>query len=110
MSFFWETIRLKVCRQCIEADSAGNCHMPSGGVCPLEEFFPQIVRTVVNTQLDVFEKNSKEIRNEVCAACPYQGRDGFCQKRKDRSCALDRHFPLVVETIRSLQQTILRTQ
>jgi len=107
MGFYWEAVRLGICRRCIEGDGAGNCHLPVGEACALVEFFPEIVHTVNAVQSELLEHHRDAVRSEICSHCSFQLPDGFCLKRKNQSCALDRFFPLVVEAITGVKKTTL---
>lgn len=110
MGFYWEAVCLSVCRRCIDGDSTGNCHLPAGDVCALEEFFPEIVCTVSAVQSALLEDHVKAVREEICSRCFYQLPNGFCPKRKKQMCTLDRFFPVVVETIETIQHSLQRAQ
>lgn len=110
MSLYWEAVRLTVCRSCVEGDGSGNCHLPHGDVCALVAFFPKIVQAVRSVQAAQRVDQVRAVQNAVCAQCSHQLPNGFCAKRNNQSCALNRFFPLVIETIETVQQAFIRTQ
>ncbi|MBI2620250.1 MAG: hypothetical protein HYW57_09225 [Ignavibacteriales bacterium] len=103
MNPIWESIRLSVCRQCIDGDSSGACRLPAGELCTLEVFFPSVLSTIASVPTWSVEKQIEAMRSTVCSQCPEQGQDGACQKRKALECALDRYYPLVLEKVHSMK-------
>lgn len=109
MGFYWDAVQLHVCRRCIDGDSMGKCHLPEGEFCALEEFFPEIVRSVNSVRSSLLEDHVKAVRAAVCGQCFHQLPNGYCPKRKNQVCSLDRFFPLVVETIEAVQRSLAHT-
>jgi hypothetical protein len=103
MDPYWEAVRLKVCRKCIDSDGHGNCRLPSEETCGLEVFFPELVATVNAVQSDSYDGYLKALRQNICAHCEHQSAEGMCRKRDSLECALDRYFPMVVEAIEAIK-------
>jgi len=99
MEQYWSLIQDKICRKCIDGDGKGNCRLPAGESCAIQEFLPQIVRTVRSVESDSYEVYVDALRAGICANCPDQGPDGVCGKRNGLECALDRYYGLVLATI-----------
>ena len=109
MDLYWEATKQRICKKCIDGDMKGNCRLPVGEQCPLEAFFPEIVTTVTTVQANNFEGYIDALRKNVCAKCEEGLLKGDCERRNKLECAVDRYFPLVVETIESVR-AILREE
>lgn len=99
MENYWSAVQDKICRKCIDGDGRGNCRLPAGQPCALQEFLPQIVDTVTTTRSDRFEDYVKALRKNVCAECAEQSADGVCLRRNVVECALDRYYGHVLDVV-----------
>ncbi|HEY4613627.1 MAG TPA: hypothetical protein VII11_11645 [Bacteroidota bacterium] len=106
MGLYWEAVRLNICRNCINGDGAGRCQLPASDECALEEYFPDIIRTVTTHDKARFDAYLLALREEICAQCPSQLPDGSCPKRKSSACALDRNLYSIVEVIHNVQRSV----
>ncbi|MEX0601808.1 MAG: hypothetical protein WD295_00610 [Bacteroidota bacterium] len=106
MDPYWEAVRMKVCRKCIDGDGKGTCRLPVGEECALEAFFPVLVQTVTSVQGHAIGPYVEALRENVCSHCVHQLPDGTCRKRVTLECALDRYYPVVVEMIESLREVV----
>lgn len=109
MEQYWDSIRQKVCRKCIDGDGKGGCRMPIDESCGLEEFFPEIVRTVSSVRSDSYQDYVEALRANICAKCEHQFSNGICKKRDTLECALDRYLPVVIEVIESVKMSVVGT-
>ncbi len=97
----WQALREEVCVRCVDGDGHGNCRIDPAIECPLQTHLPEIVELVRETGSDSMIDYVRELRLIACARCQYQSAGGSCNLREDVGCALDRYFPLIVETIES---------
>jgi hypothetical protein len=109
MEQYWDSIRQKVCRKCIDGDGKGGCRMPIDESCGLEEFFPEIVQTVSRVHSDSYQDYVEALRANICANCEHQFSSGICKKRDTLECALDRYLPVVIEVIESVKLSAVGT-
>jgi hypothetical protein len=103
MDQYWDSVRQKVCRKCLDGDGKGNCRLPIDDSCGLEEFFPEIVQTVSRMQSSSLQDYVAALRANICAHCEHQFDVGTCRKRDTLECALDRYYPIVIDVIESLR-------
>ena len=106
MNPFWESVRMTVCRQCIDGDNNGNCRLPSNEQCILETRFSAIVEMLSEVKSHSMEPYVNALRNNICSQCGYRSADGSCHKREKFECALDRYFPLVIEKVHSMKMFV----
>ncbi len=107
---YWQAVREKVCRVCLDGDGHGNCRLDAEFDCPLQTQLPRIVQIVGNLQADSMERYLRELHMIVCTECTFQSASGHCQLREDEECALERYFPLVVETIEAVHHASRRSR
>ena len=105
MDQYWDSIRQKVCRNCIDGDSKGGCRLPIDESCGLDKFFPDIVRTVSSVRSDSFQDYVDALRANICTNCEHQFADGVCKKRDTLDCALDRYLPVIIDVIESVKMS-----
>ena len=110
MDQYWDSIRQKVCRKCIDGDGKGGCRLPIDESCGLERFFPEIVKTVSNVRSDSLQDYVDALRANICTNCEHQFSDGVCKKRDTLECALDRYLPVVIEVIESVKMSAVGTE
>jgi hypothetical protein len=99
---YWDAVRLQVCTHCIDSDRAGGCRLAGPTECSLKRYFPDIVKSVLSVRSESLGPYVKSLRENVCSICQYQSKDGTCLVRTDIDCGLDRYFPLVVESIETV--------
>ncbi len=97
----WQALREEVCVRCVDGDGHGNCRIDPAIECPMQTHLPEIVELVRKTRSDSMIDYIRELRLIACARCQYQAADGSCNMREEVACALDRYFPLIIETIES---------
>ena len=102
MNLLWESVRMSVCRRCIDGDSHGNCRLPADEFCPLEAYFPIVAETVNTAQSHSLEACVRALRERVCPQC-YYGNPDACRRRDSMECALERYIPLIVEKIEGMK-------
>ena len=103
MNLYWESVRMTVCRKCIDGDNNGNCRLPGNEQCMLQIHFPSILEMLSDMKSHSMEPYVEALRTTVCNQCAYRSPDGSCQKRERLECALDRYYPLVIEVIESVR-------
>jgi hypothetical protein len=102
MEKYWDKVRERVCRKCIDGDGKGNCRLPVGETCALHVFFPEIVETIEGARGTSYDDYVVALRQNICKNCEHQLTDGSCFKRNALECALDRYYPLLVTIIEEL--------
>lgn len=106
MNPYWESVRMTVCRKCIDGDNNGNCRLPHDELCMLEQRFPTLLELLSDVKSHSMEPYVKILRNTVCSRCDEQSEDGSCEKRDKLECALDRYYPLVIEKVHSMKMFV----
>jgi hypothetical protein len=96
MNLMWESVRMGVCRKCIDGNGKGDCRLPSDELCPLETYFPIVTDMIVTAGSPGGSMSA--LRTRVCGQCLY-GSPIACRKRDTLDCALERHMPVVIERI-----------
>jgi hypothetical protein len=102
LELYQEKLRAQVCLKCIDGDGRGNCLLAADATCPMMQHLSKIVdsvRSIYSTSMVPYET---ALREQVCGACIHQSADKRCRLRDDVECALDRYFPLIVQTIEGL--------
>ncbi|MEX2116581.1 MAG: hypothetical protein WEB37_06825 [Bacteroidota bacterium] len=95
----WNLVQERICRKCIDGDGRGNCRLPRGESCALQQFLPAIIETVQSIEWAPYETYVSALRASVCAQCKDQDASGVCARRNTLECALDRYFGLVIRVI-----------
>lgn len=103
MNLYWESVRMTVCRKCIDGDNNGNCRLPGNEQCMLQAHFPSILEMLSEVKGHSMEPYVDALRSSVCSQCASRSADGTCQKREKLECALDRYYPLVIEKVHSMK-------
>jgi hypothetical protein len=98
MNVAWESVRMGVCRRCIDGDAMGECRLPNDEVCPLEVNFEAISKTIAAANKYSLESIARDVRGSVCPRCVY-GTSERCAKRDSLECALERYMPVIVERV-----------
>lgn len=100
MNKYLAAVKNKVCAVCVDSDHQGICRLTEEEVCAVERFLPDIVDIVHSVQSEKLHDYVSALREKLCAVhCRMEGESEYCYLREDANCALDRHFPLIVETI-----------
>jgi hypothetical protein len=92
-----EAIRTKVCSDCIMRTGKGICGSGKWMDCALNEYMAGILRVVTTVRSDSAEEYLQAFRSEVCSEC--RDIDGKCRLAEGPQCALEDHFPLVIEAV-----------
>jgi hypothetical protein len=103
MDQYWDAMRQKVCRKCLDGDGKGGCRLPIDDSCGLDIFLPEIVQTVSSIRSGSYQDYIDALRTNVCAHCQHQYAGGICKKRDTLECALDRYYPIVIDVIETLK-------
>ena len=98
---YLEEILARLCPKCIDGDGQGNCLLAAGAECMMKRFFPQVVEAVRSVYSTSMEPYEAALRKKVCSDCVQQ-LDGNCVLRDGVECALDRYFPVIVQTVEDL--------
>ncbi|MFC2085040.1 hypothetical protein ACFLS9_08290 [Bacteroidota bacterium] len=102
MKKYLKEIKQDICSICADSDDRGKCSLTEEEICAIEYFLPKIVEVVHSIKSDdIFEYHQK-LREEVCKNCKASSDGIECYLRDDANCALDRYFPLIVETIQKV--------
>lgn len=97
----WESIRISVCRRCIDGDKSGTCRLPAGEICPLESSFPIVVDVILAEKGRPADAIAATLRARVCSQCSV-GSAHACRLRDTLECALERYLPQIIERISSM--------
>ncbi len=100
---YLEEVLGRVCPRCIDRDGegGGECRLSADAECMIRRFFPQIVEAVRSVYSTSMEPYVVALREKVCRTCLTPG-ESACAVRDDVECALDRYFPMIVETIEEM--------
>lgn len=107
---YWQEIRRRVCEKCIDSDGTGTCRVDPATGCALRSYLPLIIAAVNRVSSDRVADYVSDLRGIVCAQCRHQSADARCAVRDGVECALERYFPLVIEAIESVNQTLRAVQ
>ncbi|PJA97433.1 MAG: hypothetical protein CO129_01215 [Ignavibacteriales bacterium CG_4_9_14_3_um_filter_34_10] len=95
-------IRKNICEICCDSDEEGKCSLSKGEICAVENYLPQIIRLIHQSNTDDINKQYEILRDEICAKCRTSESKDKCYLREEVNCSLDRYFPLIIETIRKV--------
>src|SRR3990170_626709 len=98
-------IRAKICAVCIDQSSDGTCALTNDAdlVCALSTMLPIVVETIRGFPDADSEHLHQALRDNVCKLCR-EDEKGNCKLRDEINCALDRYFPLVIETVEEIRE------
>ena len=102
MDQYWRVLQQRVCRKCIDGNGGGDCRLPKGQTCAVQEFLPAVVRVVKSTRSDRYDDYVTALRADVCSGCREQDAAGVCRRREAVECALDRYYGLVLHVIEAV--------
>lgn len=100
MNKYLKAIREKVCSICVDSDEKGNCKMTEEECCAVELYLDRIVQIVHSIQSERMSDYVEALHQKICVECRSDAEK--CKLRLDVNCSLDRYFPLIVETIKSV--------
>jgi hypothetical protein len=100
---YWNEIRVRICRRCIDGDGTGRCLVDPAIGCALQTQLPLIISTVGRVSSDKVADYTADLRAIVCGQCEHAAPDASCAVRADLACALDRYFALVIDIIEELK-------
>lgn len=106
MNPFWESVRMTVCRKCIDGDNNGNCRLPGNERCMLEVHFSPLLEMLSEIRSHSMEPYVSALRTTICPQCEHMSADGSCHKRAKLECALDRYYPLIIEKVHSMKMYV----
>lgn len=102
MDPFWEAVRMKVCRMCVDGDGRGHCSLPRSEECVLKLMVPEILGLLA-ADGPRWRKNSvKDMHTRICGRCRHHRDDGRCHEERRGECTLDRFLPVLVEMVQSM--------
>jgi hypothetical protein len=96
---YWGAVQADVCTHCIDSDGKGACRLAGDVECGLSRYFPDVVESVLSVQSNNLGPYVRALRENVCAICEHQSKNGACRVRTEIDCGLDRYYPMVVESI-----------
>jgi len=99
---YLDALRETVCSICVDSNKEGICNLSEHEICAIENHLEEIVQLVHNTEVDYYDKYYELLREKICVSC--REGNGKCIIRDDANCALDRYFPIIVETIRKVEK------
>ncbi len=102
MNLVWESVRMGVCRKCIDGDTKGECRLPNDEVCPLEAYFTEVSEAITMVGARPMQTIAQAVRSSVCPRCLY-GTSEHCRKRDTLECALERYMPTIVERVAGMR-------
>ncbi len=102
MEKYLQAIREKVCSICVDSDEKGNCKMTDEECCAVELYLDKIVDVIHSINSDRITDYVDALHQKICVEC--RGNFERCNLRADVNCSLDRYFPLIVETIKSVDE------
>jgi hypothetical protein len=102
MDKYIKAIRENICSICVDSSEEGDCTLTKEEICAVEQFFPQILEVVQNTDSEYVEDYYHKLKDVVCKDCKARDEEGRCYLREDANCSLDRYFSLIVETIKKV--------
>ena len=105
MEKYLDAIRKNVCSICVDSDENGECRLTEKELCAVESYLKEIIELAENMTDEYYDKYYENLREKICANCRAKSADGNCYLRDDANCALDRYFPLVVETVRKVRNS-----
>jgi hypothetical protein len=95
-----EAIRDKVCSICVDSTDDGLCSLRNDEICAIEFHYKKLVELVERIDSENIRDYSGEMKKILCAECYLTDGEEKCTLRDDANCALERYFPLIVQTIR----------
>lgn len=97
-------IRARVCAVCIDRSSDGTCAVTNHPelTCVLETMLPRVIEAIRKNPNANAQELDLALREIVCKECREDER-GYCKLREEVQCALDRYFPLVVQTVEGVR-------
>jgi len=102
MNLVWESVRMGVCRKCIDGDTRGECRLPDDEICSLKTYFPEVLEAITSVNVHSMESIARALRRTVCPRCLY-GTSEHCRRRDTLECAIERYMPLIVERVAEMR-------
>ena len=100
----WEEVALSVCRICVD-NARGGCHLMESDRCALKTYFAEVTAAIDSVHDDKLAPYVIALRERVCSVCKHLMPQGRCAVRDNVDCALDRYYPLVIESIEQARRT-----
>ncbi|MBN1302333.1 MAG: hypothetical protein JW995_14040 [Melioribacteraceae bacterium] len=107
LSKYIEALRENVCAICVDSSEEGECTLTEKEVCAIEIYFSRILDIIHSDQADDIDLLTDRLRKEICEKCRASVGKDKCYLRDDANCALDRYFPLIVETVRKVDREVI---
>ena len=102
MDPFWEAIRMRVCRTCVDGDGSGHCHLPRSEECALRTMHGDVLRLVATEDLRWKKDPAGELRRRICPRCSHWHVGGNCSGHEQGECTFERFLPELVAIARSM--------
>ena len=99
-------IRRKVCEHCIDLKENHQCALSEEDICSIRAYLDQIIEAVRSVKSQNMADYIEALRKKICEPCKHQKKDGSCELRDSRDCALDRYFELIIEAIEEVQNKL----
>lgn len=104
MQKYIDAVKESICSICVDSKEDGDCKLSENEVCAVEKHLPDLVKLVNETDIEYYDKYYELLREKICGSCRSGSTGKNCYLRDDANCALDRYFPLIVETIRKVEE------
>lgn len=104
MDKYLAAIRKNICSICVDSNDKGLCLLDDDEICAIELFLPKIVELIHSNPFKKIDDQILLLRENVCADCHADSSTGLCNLREDVNCSLDRYFPIIIETIESVDK------
>jgi hypothetical protein len=99
---YWNAIRRRVCRLCLDQGSDGTCYR-GGGPCPIEVHLPRLVETLLTVGSYRMDEYVAAVEAEICSRCAERGEPEHCPTRERGDCALAMYLPLVLDAVEEVR-------
>ena len=106
MEKYLAALQNNVCAICSDSNDIGICLLSENEICAVEKFLPKIVDVVHSLQSENSEDYLSLLRKNICTHCRINEEDDYCYLREESNCAIDRYFPLIVETIQKVDKHV----
>lgn len=105
MDKYLSALQRNLCSVCADSTEEGFCTLSDKEICAVEKFYPQIIDLVHSIKSESIQDYIHALRENICTVqCRMEAENSFCYLREDANCALDRHFPLIVEIIQQVDK------
>lgn len=107
LELFHKALNERICSLCREKGYEDVCRIGKSDKCAIDTHLEGIVTAVLATPTsDKIADYLPGLRATVCSHCENQDELGRCEAREHAYCNLDSLFPIVVETVEEVAETI----